>query len=66
VLPGMHYQGKVKVNVVGRWKEALNEPLWVVNNIEPKEALKVYEKRMKIEELFRASVGHHVPTLVPT
>jgi len=50
---GVHYQGKVKVNLAGRWKEGLNEPLWVVTNIEPKEALKVYEKRMKIEELFR-------------
>jgi len=52
-LRGVYYKGKVKVNIAGEWKKGFKEPLWVITNIEPEEALKVYKARMKIEESFR-------------
>ncbi len=53
---GIYYRGnrKVKVNLIGYWKEGFKEPLWVVTNLEkPEEALEIYKSRMKIEESFR-------------
>jgi hypothetical protein len=47
------YMGKVRVNVVGTWKKGLDEPLWVMTNLEAKRALRIYFARMKIEETYR-------------
>ena len=52
-LRGVYYKGKVKVNIAGEWKKGFKEPLWVITNIEPEKALKIYKARMKIEESFR-------------
>lgn len=50
---GLYYKGKVKVNVAGEWKEGFKEPLWVITNLEPEEALRIYKARMKIDESFK-------------
>ena len=50
---GVFYKGKVEVNLAGRWDRGFNDPMWVITNMEPSEALKVYDLRMKIEECFR-------------
>jgi hypothetical protein len=34
-------------------KKGFSEPLWVITNIEPQRALKIYKARMKIEESFK-------------
>lgn len=52
-LKGVYYKGKVKVNIAGEWKKGFSEPLWVITNIEPERALKIYKARMKIEESFK-------------
>ena len=53
VLNHVWYMGKVCVNVVGTWKKGLTEPLWVMTNLEAKQALQIYFARMKIEETYR-------------
>lgn len=50
---GVYYKGKVRVNLAGEWREGFNEPLWVISNLEPEEALRAYKARMKIEESFK-------------
>jgi len=52
-LRGVYYKGKVKVHLAGQWDRGLGEPLWVISNLEPEEALEIYKARMKIEESFR-------------
>jgi hypothetical protein len=47
------YKGEVMVNVTGVWRRGLKEPLWVMTNLEPAEAMAIYRARMKIEESFR-------------
>ena len=47
------YMGKVFVNVVGVWQEGFSKPLWVMTNLEAKQALDIYFQRMKIDESFR-------------
>lgn len=47
------YQGRVRLNLAGRWKRGLDEPLWVATNIDPEEAIRIYEHRMKIDEVFK-------------
>jgi hypothetical protein len=47
------YMGKVLVNVIGTWKKGLDEPMWVMTNLEAKRALRIYFARMKIEETYR-------------
>ncbi|MCL0084468.1 transposase [Dehalococcoidia bacterium] len=49
----MYYKGKVKVNLAGRWDRGLREPLWVISDLEPEEAMAIYQARMKIEQSFR-------------
>ncbi len=49
IYRGVYYQGKVMVNLAGEWKAGFREALWVVSNLEPEEALRVYRARMKIE-----------------
>jgi len=49
----LYYKGRVRVNVAGVWKKGMKEPLWVITNMDPEEALKIYENRMKIEQSFK-------------
>ena len=49
----LRYMGKVLVNVVGVWRKGCAEPLWVMSNLAPEQALTIYSARMKIEEAFR-------------
>jgi len=47
------YKGKIPVNVAGEWKVGLSQPLWIITDLQPQEALRIYKERMKIEESFR-------------
>lgn len=50
---GVFYQGQVEVNLIGVWDHSLKEPLWIITDLEPEQALAIYFERMKIEECFR-------------
>lgn len=50
---GVHYKGKVPGNVAGEWRQGLKEPLWVFTNLEPEQALAIYQARMKLDQSFR-------------
>ena len=50
---GVYYKGKIEVNLIGKWEKGFSEPLWVISNLPPEEALEIYSCRMKIEESFR-------------
>jgi len=52
-LEGLRYKGEVEVNVAGVWEKGHSEPLWVITDLSPQEALSIYRKRMAIEESFR-------------
>ena len=45
--------GKVFVNSIGVWQGRFSKPLWVMTNLEAKQALDIYFQRMKIDESFR-------------
>jgi hypothetical protein len=47
------YKGQVQVNVIGCWQHGFGEPLWVMSDLAPEQALKLYQHRMKIDESFR-------------
>jgi hypothetical protein len=47
------YKGLACVNLIGRWKKGLSEPLWVITNLEAKQGLHIYFGRMKIEQSFK-------------
>lgn len=49
----LFYKGHIRVNVIGRWKKGLDEPLWVMTDLDAQHGLQVYLARMKIEESFR-------------
>jgi hypothetical protein len=49
----IYYKGEVLVNVIGVWKKGNRKPLWVITNMSPEIALKIYLQRMKIEKTFR-------------
>jgi len=53
ILNKVFYMGKVFVNVIGIWKEGFSRPMWVMTNLDAKQALDIYRQRMKIEESFR-------------
>ncbi len=53
VLNRIWYMGKACMNVVGTWKKGLDEPMWVMTNLEAKRGLSIYFARMKIEETYR-------------
>jgi hypothetical protein len=53
IFPNVSYLGKVKVNLVGFWREGLAKPLWIMTSLEPHKALDIYLQRMKTEETFR-------------
>ena len=41
------------MNVAGVWEPGYPEPLWIITDLDPKEALSIYRKRVAIEESFR-------------
>jgi len=47
------YKGKVCVNLIGTWGKGFADPLWIMTNLEPEHARRIYFARMKIEETFR-------------
>lgn len=49
----LRYKDQVLVNVVGVWRKGHAEPLWIMSNLAPEQALVIYTARMKIEETFR-------------
>jgi DDE family transposase len=62
ILNKVFYMGKVFVNLIGRWKEGFNEPIWItpalapgasVTNLPAEQGLDFYLQRMKIEQTFR-------------
>ena len=50
---GVYYKGKIEVNLAGKRENGFGEPIWVISNLPPEEALEIYTKRMKIDESFR-------------
>jgi len=52
-LRGVYYKGKLEVNISGKWEKGFSEPIWVISNLPPEEAIKIYRLRMKIKESFR-------------
>jgi hypothetical protein len=53
IFPNVYYLGKIKVNLVGFWRQGLTKPLWIMTSLEAHKALDIYLQRMKIEETFR-------------
>lgn len=53
ILNKVWYMGKVLVNVIGTWKKGLDEPIWIMTNLEARRGLQIYLDRMKIEETYR-------------
>ena len=53
IFRGLRYRGEVEVNVIGVWAWGQEEPLWLMTTLEPEEALRLYRRRMEIEESFR-------------
>jgi hypothetical protein len=49
----VYYMGQAKMNVIGIWHYGFKDPIWIMTNMEPEAALKLYFKRMKIEISFR-------------
>jgi hypothetical protein len=41
------------VNLAGVWNEGFANPLWVMTDLDPQKALRIYFNRMKIDESFR-------------
>jgi len=53
LLNKIFYMGKVFVNVIGWWKEGLNEPIWIMTNLPAEQGLAFYLQRMKIDQAFK-------------
>jgi hypothetical protein len=53
IYRNIYYKGEVLVKVIGIWKKGNSKPLWVITNMSPETALKIYLQRMKIEKTFR-------------
>ncbi len=47
------YKGEVCVNLIGTWGKGFKEPLWIMTNLDAQEGLRIYSRRMKIDESFR-------------
>ena len=47
------YKGKACVNLIGTWGRGFADPLWIMTNLDPQQAQRIYFARMKIEETFR-------------
>ena len=56
-VKGVYYKRTEKVNLAGEWGEGFKEPLWVITDLEPEKALRLYRSRMKIEESFKDLKG---------
>jgi len=53
ILNKVFYMGKIFVNLIGRWKEGFNEPIWIMTNLPAEQGLAFYLQRMKIDEAFK-------------
>lgn len=60
ILPGetvvhrnVYYKGQVRVNLIGVWQKGFADPMWIMTDLQPEEGLRIYQKRMKIDEMFR-------------
>ena len=49
----VYYKGTIKVHLIGFWDGKYKQPMYIISNISPKKALKMYKLRMKIEESFK-------------
>lgn len=49
----LYYKSEVCVNIAGEWQRGLEEPLWVMTNLDPEKGLTIYQERMKIEQAFK-------------
>jgi hypothetical protein len=49
----LRYRNQVTENIIGVWRYGMPEPLWVMSNLEPERALRIYHERMKIDESFK-------------
>lgn len=47
------YKGQVRVQVIGHWQRGFGQPLWLITDLQPEQALRLYQQRMKIDESFR-------------
>jgi len=47
VYPGVRYKGQVPVHVIGCWERGFREPLWIMTDLLPEQALSIYRQRMK-------------------
>lgn len=53
VIPNVFYKGQVRVNLMGKWRAGLSEPLWVMTDLNPSQGFEMYRARMKIDQSFR-------------
>jgi Transposase DDE domain len=62
ILNKVFYMGKVFVNLIGRWKEGFNEPIWItpalapgasVTNLPAEQGLAFYLQRLRIDQAFQ-------------
>jgi transposase len=53
ICRNVYYKGKVRLHVIGVWQRGFSRPLWVMSNLDPEVALRIYFHRMKIEESFK-------------
>jgi hypothetical protein len=47
------YKEQVRVQVIGHWQHGFGQPLWLITDLQPEQALSLYQQRMKIDESFR-------------
>jgi hypothetical protein len=50
---GVWYMGRVRVNLIGTWRRGLDDPLWVMTDLDPQRGHRLYQARMKIDETNR-------------
>ena len=56
-LEGARLQGEGGGEEAGIWEPGHSEPLWIITDLSPQEALSIYRERMAIEEGFRDLKG---------
>ncbi len=47
------YKEQVPVQVIGHWQRGFGQPLWLITDRQPEQALCLYQQRMKIDQSFR-------------
>ena len=47
------YKGQACVNLIGKWKKGLSEPLGVMTSLDAQQGMHIYYERMKIEQSFK-------------